>query len=90
MLFDLKRTKYIQLDSGIETDNIRCFILLSGLRNNVKWWKSFFEKTIFISEQLLTMKRKSFFSEYGRQISNVYRRTYFRQQLKKEIFFLSN
>jgi hypothetical protein len=35
MLFDLKRTKYSQLDSGIETDNIRCFILLSGLRKLV-------------------------------------------------------
>jgi hypothetical protein len=28
----MKRTKYTQLDSRIETDNIRCFILLSGLR----------------------------------------------------------
>jgi hypothetical protein len=35
MLFDLKRTKYIQLDSGIETDNIRCFILLSGLQKQL-------------------------------------------------------
>ncbi len=32
MLFNLKRTKYTQLDSRIETDNICCFILLSGLR----------------------------------------------------------
>jgi hypothetical protein len=35
LLFYLKRTKYIQLDFGIETDNIRCFILLSGLRKLV-------------------------------------------------------
>ena len=33
MLFNLKRTKYSQLDSGIE--NIRCFILSSGLRKLV-------------------------------------------------------
>ncbi len=32
MLFDLKRMKYTQLDFRIETDNIRCFISLSGLR----------------------------------------------------------
>ncbi len=31
----MKRTKYTQLDSRIETDNIRCFILLSGLRKLV-------------------------------------------------------
>jgi hypothetical protein len=50
MLLDLERTKYTQLDFRIETDNICCFISLSGLQKGkvrlVRSRENFLDKKI--------------------------------------------